>query len=314
MSLNLDDLIEHHGVKGMKWGVRKEYEPVGRKAKNVKDTINKSANKVSTAFATSKTVGVIANTLRIREQQHRLRRVLNKVSDDDKAVYNMIDSFIKQTGVLPTDESILKKIENIGISKHKDAKYDNIDDKDIDRFTRYTDTAVYSRTINSYLASGSPPNVAKKAAELKESIGKNKVTDQTVYRSCSLNFSTTGLSKKLNTMGEQEMIDTVEKLNKNFKGKTMKENRVYSTSTSPLFAIDTWRKVNPTAAKTYNAYLIINTKNTPGVYADGRTSKNKSLVNTRANQEVILAPNKMTYRNITYDESRQMFAIYMDSE
>jgi hypothetical protein len=43
-----------------------------------------------------------------------------------------------------------------------------------------------------------------------------------------------------------------------FSGKSAKENRVFSTSTSPLFAIDTWRSVNPTAASTYNTYMVIN--------------------------------------------------------
>lgn len=102
-------------------------------------------------------------------------------------------------------------------------------------------------------------------------------------------------------------------MTKNFSGKSRGENRVFSTSTSPLFAIDTWRAVNPTAASTYNTYMIINCKKCPGVLADGKTSKGESLVNTRSNQEAILAPNKLTYRKLEFDKERKMFAITVDA-
>ena len=60
--------------------------------------------------------------------------------------------------------------------------------------------------------------------------------------------------------------------------------------------------------------MIINTKKCPGVLADGRTSKGDVLVNTRSNQEAILAPNKLVYRKLEYDKKRKMFAITVDAE
>ena len=122
------------------------------------------------------------------------------------------------------------------------------------------------------------------------------------------------MAKKLDTMSEEELAETFGKMSRNFVGKATKENRVFSTSTSPLFAIDTWRAVNPTAASTYNTYMIINTKKCPGILADGRTSKGDKLVNTRSNQEAILAPNRLVYRKLEYDKKRKMFAITVDAE
>jgi hypothetical protein len=133
-----------------------------------------------------------------------------------------------------------------------------------------------------------------------------------VYRSCDLKFTTNGLSKKTNAMTDEEKEQMFSQMSNNFSGKTVKENRVYSTSTSPLHAIDTWRAVNPTAS-TYNTYMIINCKKCPGILADGKTSNGKSLVNTRSNQEAILAPNKLTYRKLEYDKERNMFAITVDA-
>ena len=59
--------------------------------------------------------------------------------------------------------------------------------------------------------------------------------------------------------------------------------------------------------------MIINCKGTPGLLADGRTSDGKALVNTRSNQEAILAPNKLTYRKMEFDKERGMFALTVDA-
>jgi hypothetical protein len=59
--------------------------------------------------------------------------------------------------------------------------------------------------------------------------------------------------------------------------------------------------------------MVIHCKNTPGVLADGRTSNKDKIVNTRSNQEAILAPTKMTYTKLAWDAEREMFVIHMDA-
>lgn len=207
----------------------------------------------------------------------------------------------------------LKAVESVGIKTHANTTYNNLNESDIKNLKTYTDSARYSRSVNGFLAIGDPKAYEKEAEKLKNTLRKNSINDQVVYRSCNINFSVNGVAKKLNTMNEEDFQKSFASLSKNFNGKSLKENRVFSTSTSPLFAIDTWRAVNPTAASTYNTYMIINCKGTPGVLADGKTSNGKALVNTRSNQEGILAPNKLTYRKLEFDDERKMFAITVDA-
>lgn len=297
MSNELEDILKHYGVKGMKWGVRKDRDLASKVRKKV----------VGVAYATGA-------KLNPREYKYRVKRALTKPSDVDNAITNMVQSESRRTGVLTSNKKLIEAVDRAGIQAHKNAVYNNLTKEDIKRFKKYTDSAAYSRTINSHLAIGEPPHVKDQARELKESLRKNSISNITVYRSTALRFSTDGLRKKLDDYGEENLAEIFDSFDKNFKGKSFKENRVYSTSTSPSFAIDTWRKVNPNAAKTYNSYLVINCKGTPGILADGRTSDGKKLVNTRSNQEGILAPNKMTYRKIAWDPDRRMFAVHMDAE
>ena len=301
--------LHHHGVKGMKWGVRKKYEPKGnRSGRILKDNESKWKTKVR---ETSYSLAAKVNPRELKYSVKRATTLHREIDDEyEKLIYNSM----KESGTVPTNQKLMDVLNRQGIKRHKEAKYDNIDDSDIQRFKKYTDAAVYSRTINTYLATGEPKHVASKAQELKASIGKNQISDQLVFRSTNLKFSTNGLGKKLDTLGEEELSKSFESFNRNFKGKSFKETRIYSTSTSPEFAIDTWRKVNPNAAKTYNSYMIIDCKGTPGILADGRTKSGTKLVNTRSNQEAILAPNKMTYEKLTWDKDRKMFAIYMKAE
>lgn len=293
--MNEEELLLHYGVKGMKWGVRKRVESSGRRAK-------------AAAYA----VGAKLNP---REAKYALKRTFAKPSALDAEVASLVESQTRKTGVLTSNEKLIESINRQGMQAHKNAKYDNLTPEDIKGLKKYTDAAYYSRAINTYLATGEgTPDIQKRAAELKTTLGKNQITNQTVYRSTALKFSTQGLSKKLDQYGEEDLSKIFDQFDSNFKGKSIKENRVYSTSTSPSFAIDTWRKVNPNAAKSYNSYLVIDCKGTPGVLADGRTTKGEKIVNTRSNQEGILAPNKMTYRKLSWDAERQMFAVYMDAE
>ena len=282
----------------MKWGVRRDDRQL---AKAARDRV------VEAAYATGAKINP-------RELKYSVKRTLARKDDTDLAITNMVQNDSRKSGVLTSNEKLIEAVDRAGVQAHKNAKYDNLTKEDITRFKKYTDSAAYSRSINGHLAIGKPPDVKDKAKGLKDSLRKNSIKDQTVYRSTALKFSTEGLNKKLEQHGEDKLSEAFDTFEKNFKGKSFKENRVYSTSTSPSFAIDTWRKVNPNAAKSYNSYLVINCKGTPGILADGRTSDGKKLVNTRSNQEGILAPNKMTYQKIAWDKDRKMFAVHMDAE
>lgn len=293
-----NDELRHFGVMGMKWGHHKA---------QVKTVTTKAATKIE------RKAYEVGAKLNPRELKYKVRKMTNKVDDDVKLLSDLTKSHVKQSGVLPANSNALKAIESVGINSHKNTVYNNLHEGDLKNLKTYTDSARYSRSVNGFLAIGEPKEYAKEAEKLKQTLRKNAVDNQTVYRSCNMKFSVNGLAKKLDTMDDSEKEKMFSKMSKNFSGKTTKENRVFSTSTSPLFAIDTWRAVNPTAASTYNTYMIINCKKCPGVLADGKTSDGKALVNTRSNQEAILAPNSLTYRKLEFDKERGMFAITVDA-
>jgi hypothetical protein len=282
----------------MKWGHHKA---------RIESILKKSAT------MTERKAYEVGAKLNPRELKYKVRKATNKVNDDVKLLSDLTLQSVKHTGTLPANHNALKAIESVGITAHKNAIYNNLNSNDLKNLKVYTDSARYSRSVNGYLAIGDPKAYAKEAEKLKQTLQKNHVNDQVVYRSCNMKFSVNGIAKKMDTMSDSEKEQMFAQMSKNFAGKSNKENRVFSTSTSPLFAIDTWRAVNPTAASTYNTYMIINCKNTPGLLADGRTSDGKALVNTRSNQEAILAPNKLTYRKLEFDKERNMFAITVDA-
>lgn len=295
------DFIEHYGILGMRWGVRKGQN--GSYSNGIKEALKTIEKRAYSAGA----------KINPREAKYKIRKITNSPNADNKLLAEYTQAITKQTGILPTNHKALKAVETMGIEAHKKSVYKNLNSNDIKNLKTYTDSARYSRSVNGYLAIGDPKTYAKQAEKLKNTLKKNTVDNQTVYRSCNMKFSMKGLAKKMDKMSDAEKEEAFAKMSRNFSGKSAKENRVYSTSTSPLFAIDTWRKVNTTASSTYNTYMIINCKKCPGIMADG-SSNGKKLVNTRSNQEAILAPNKMTYRKLEFDKERQMFAITVDAE
>lgn len=294
-----NDELYHYGVKGMKWGHHKAYNTTDKK---------RTTSKLERAVYR---IDAKANP---REFKYKVRKTFNNTNENTKMLSQYTEMMTKQSGVLPTSKKALKAVESMGIERHKKQVYDNLTDSDIAHLKTYTDSARYSRSVNGFLAIGDPKAYKEEAEKLKTTLRKNSIDNQTVYRSCNFKFSINGVAKKLDVMSEDELKTSIQKMSKNFSGKSNKENRVFSTSTSPLFAIDTWRSVNPTAASTYNTYMIINCKKCPGVLADGKNNKGKALVNTRSNQEAILAPNKLTYRKMEYDKKRNMFALTVDAE
>ena len=293
-----DEYLYHHGIKGMHWGVRRTDAQLGGRT-------------TSTVERTAYGIGAKVNP---REFAYKLRKLTNNPNTDTKFLADLVEQNTKITGVLTTNPKALKAVESIGIETHSKKVYDNLDQNDLDNLKTYTDSARYSRGVNGYLAIGDPKAYAEAAQKLKTTLQKNSVDNLTVYRSCNLKFSVNGIAKKMDTINDEEMSSLFSGLSNNFSGKSIKENRVFSTSTSPLFAIDTWRAVNPTAASTYNTYMVINCKKCPGILADGKTNTGKALVNTRSNQEAILAPNKLTYRKLEFDKERNMFAITVDAD
>lgn len=293
-----NDELYHTGKLGMKWGHHKT---------QIKTTITRAGT------LTERKAYEIGAKLNPRELKYKVRKATNKVNDNIKILADLTVQSLKQTGILPANKNALKAIESVGITAHKNAVYDNLNKSDLQHLKTYTDSARYSRSVNGYLAIGDPKAYANEASKLKATLSKNSVDNQTVYRSCNIKFSTNGVAKKAGTLTDDQKEQMFSQMSKNFNGKSAKENRVFSTSTSPLFAIDTWRAVNPTAASTYNTYMVINCKKCPGLLADGKTSDGKALVHTRSNQEAILAPNKLTYRKLEFDKERGMFAITVDA-
>ena len=98
--------------------------------------------------------------------------------------------------------------------------------------------------------------------------------------------------------------------------KTYTDSSRYSRSVNGYLAIGDPKAYAKEAEKlkqTLRKNAVINCKKCPGVLADGKTSDGKPLVNTRSNQEGILAPNKLTYRKMEFDKKRGMFAITVDA-
>jgi len=143
--------LKHFGIKGMKWGHRKKTN----KASSVSSKVEKG-------------VYAIGAKVNPRETKYKLRKLTNKTNDDVKSLADLTLTSLHVNGKLPSNEKALKAIESVGIQKHKDAKYSNLDHRDLQNLKTYTDSARYSRSVNGFLAIGTPKEYAAEAAKLKK--------------------------------------------------------------------------------------------------------------------------------------------------
>ena len=215
-----NDELKHYGVLGMKWGHHKAVD---------KSTGRGTSSKIERA------VYAAGAKINPREIKYKARKITNRVNDSITMLSDYTKMMAKQTGILPTNPKALKAVESVGINTHKKQTYNNLNNDDIKNLKTYTDSARYSRSVNGYLAVGDPKAYATEAEKLKNTLRKNNVDNQVVYRSCNFKFSVNGVAKKLDNMSEDELAKSFDQMSKNFSGKSNKENRVFSTSTSPLF-------------------------------------------------------------------------------
>ena len=90
--MNVEEYLKHYGVKGMKWGVRKDRETSG--SRKSKDPLNSLKGRT---IAKAYDIGV---KMAPREQTYAVKRLLNNANDNVKAISRITLENARSKGVL----------------------------------------------------------------------------------------------------------------------------------------------------------------------------------------------------------------------
>ena len=116
MKVYNDEYLYHYGVKGMRWGHRKA---------KIGSTVSKTSSRAE------KAVYSLVAKIKPRELKYKIRKATNKDNDNVKALSDLTNNNMKQTGVLPNDKNALKAIESVGITAHRNVVYNNLERYDL---------------------------------------------------------------------------------------------------------------------------------------------------------------------------------------
>lgn len=143
---NLDDVLQHWGVKGMKWGVRR-----------------KSLSKSSKGQNDNKTPGRLKQTINSKKRENQWKKILNDV---DKMTTKQINTTVKRVS-LENELKNLSKVKGISKSQLTMAKKAK---KDYLRRDKMSDQEL-NRKIQRYRAIDSLQRSSNRATERQRLIG-----------------------------------------------------------------------------------------------------------------------------------------------
>lgn len=107
--LNKDNYLKHYGVKGMRWGVRKDKYQNGKSVNNIKDPLSSTKEKIlKVGYSTAVKIAP-------REVKYKIKRQLNRSTETTKQLSNLSINNAKLKGTLPTSKTIMNAIEKDGI-------------------------------------------------------------------------------------------------------------------------------------------------------------------------------------------------------
>lgn len=143
---NLDDVLKHWGVKGMKWGVRR-----------------KNLSKSSKGQNDNKTPGRLRQTINSKKRENQWKKILNDV---DKMTTKQINTTVKRVS-LENELKNLSKVKGISKSQLNMAKKAK---KDYLRRDKMSDQEL-NRKIQRYRAIDSLQRSSNRATERQRLIG-----------------------------------------------------------------------------------------------------------------------------------------------